>query len=49
VQTPSGTVELLRSPFDISDWQPADAPVPALGEHDRATLERVLRRGAGSQ
>ena len=49
VQTPSGTVELLRSPFDISGWQPADEPVPALDEHDAATLERVLRRGAGPQ
>ena len=49
VRTPSGTVELLRSPFDISGWQPADAPVPALDEHDAGTLARVLRRAAEGQ
>lgn len=45
VRTPSGTVELLRSPFDISGWQPADAPIPALGEHDAQTIDDLMRRG----
>lgn len=45
VDTPSGAVELLRSPFDISGWTPADGPVPALDEHDAATLRQVLQRG----
>ena len=44
VQTPSSTVELLKSPFDISGWTPADGPVPALGEHDAALL---ASHGAG--
>jgi crotonobetainyl-CoA:carnitine CoA-transferase CaiB-like acyl-CoA transferase len=45
VRTPSGTVELLRPPFDISGWSPADGPVPALGEHDDQTVADLLRRG----
>lgn len=46
VMTPSGPVELLRAPFDISGWQPREAPVPALDEHDPATVQAVLDRGA---
>ena len=45
VAIPGGTVELLRSPFDISGWTPAEAPVPALDEHDAAAVQEVLRRG----
>lgn len=45
VETPSGPVEMLRSPFDISGWTPADGPVPALDEHDADTLQQVLQRG----
>ena len=45
VQTPSSTVELLKSPFDISGWTPAEGPIPALGEHDDDTVQQVLRRG----
>lgn len=48
VSTPSGPVELLRSPFDISGWTPAEGPVPALGEHDEA-LVAVLRDRATDQ
>ena len=47
VSTPSGTIELLASPFDISGWTPSPARVPALDEHDDATLDAVMRRGRG--
>jgi itaconate CoA-transferase len=46
VSTPSGPVEVLRSPFDISGWVPAEGPVPALGEHDPAVLESLRSRAA---
>ncbi len=47
VSTPSGTIELLASPFDISGCPPSTARVPALDEHDDATLDAVMRRGRG--
>jgi len=47
VMTPGGPVEMLRSPFDISGWEPPGAPVPALGEHDAAAVQAVIDRGAG--
>jgi itaconate CoA-transferase len=47
VSTPSGTVELLASPFDISGCPPSAARVPALDEHDDDTLDAVIRRGRG--
>jgi crotonobetainyl-CoA:carnitine CoA-transferase CaiB-like acyl-CoA transferase len=47
VSTPSGTVELLAAPFDISGWAPPPARVPALDEHDAATIDAVVRRGRG--
>ena len=46
VMTPGGPVEMLRSPFDISGWEPPGAPVPALGEHDPSAVQAVLDRGA---
>jgi itaconate CoA-transferase len=46
VATPSGPVELLRTPFDISGWEPFDGPVPALDEHDPDDVRMVLERGA---
>ena len=45
VSTPSGTVELLAMPFDISGWTAPPARVPALDEHDDATLDAIMRRG----
>ena len=45
VVTPSSTVELLRPPFDISGWDPANAPIPALDEHDDAVVSAILERG----
>jgi crotonobetainyl-CoA:carnitine CoA-transferase CaiB-like acyl-CoA transferase len=47
VSTPSGTVELLASPFDISGWTSPPSRVPALDEHDQATLDAVMERGRG--
>ena len=45
VSTPSGVVELLATPFDISDVPPSPARVPALGEHDPALVDQLLERG----
>ena len=45
VTTPSGTVELLAAPFDISGWAPPPSSIPALDEHDDATIDAVIRRG----
>ncbi len=44
VSTPSGVVELLASPFDLSDLPPSPARVPALGEHDPALVAELLKR-----
>ena len=46
VSTPSGYVEVLRSPFDISGWEPAEGPVPGLGEHDPALMGLLRARAA---
>lgn len=42
VGLPDGSIEMLRSPFDISDWAPGSQSVPALGEHDAATVRRII-------
>lgn len=49
VSTPSGTVELLASPFDISGMGPSVARVPELDEHDARTVEELRRRGERRQ
>jgi hypothetical protein len=36
---------MLAMPFDISDGSTPVARVPALDEHDEATLDAVRRRG----
>jgi crotonobetainyl-CoA:carnitine CoA-transferase CaiB-like acyl-CoA transferase len=44
--TPTGDVEVLRAPFDISD---ADVPVgrvPALDEHDETVVRTIIERGS---
>ena len=41
VELPNGRIEMLKSPFDISEWTPGAQSVPALGEHDSATLRRI--------
>jgi crotonobetainyl-CoA:carnitine CoA-transferase CaiB-like acyl-CoA transferase len=42
VDLPTGQAELLKSPFAISDWDPGVQSVPALGEHDAATVRRII-------
>jgi itaconate CoA-transferase len=46
VDTETGPLEMLASPFDISGWQVGPQRVPALDEHDAATIQRILDRGA---
>ena len=41
VELPNGRIEMLKSPFDISEWTPGAQSVPALGEHDGATVRRI--------
>ena len=41
VELPNGRIEMLKSPFDISEWTPGRQSVPALGEHDAATVRRI--------
>jgi crotonobetainyl-CoA:carnitine CoA-transferase CaiB-like acyl-CoA transferase len=45
VDTETGPVEMLVSPFDISGWTPRGGRVPGLDEHDRETLPGVVERG----
>ncbi len=45
VSTPSGDVELLAAPLDISDAPTSTPRVPALDEHDPATVDAIVRRG----
>lgn len=43
VELPNGRIEMLKSPFDISEWIPGAQSVPALGEHDSATVQGIAR------
>ncbi|MEI6361537.1 MAG: CoA transferase [Actinomycetes bacterium] len=45
VSTPSGVIEMLDAPFDISGWPVPHGPVPALDEHDAAFVQSVIDRG----
>ena len=45
VSTPSGVIEMLASPFDLSDLPPSSPRVPALGEHDPDLVARIRERG----
>lgn len=42
VMTEHGPVELLDPPFDISGMPTPLGAVPALGEHDEATIQRII-------
>ena len=42
VKLPNGPIEMLKSPFDISEWTPGAQSVPALGEHDAAIVRRIV-------
>ncbi|MFY9231235.1 MAG: CaiB/BaiF CoA-transferase family protein [Candidatus Nanopelagicales bacterium] len=45
VSTPSGDIEMLGSPFDISDMPASRARIPALDEHDDEIIATVVDRG----
>ena len=45
VSTPSGVIEMLASPFDLSDLPPSTPRVPALDEHDPELVARIRERG----
>ena len=45
VSTPSGEIEMLDAPFDISGWPLPHEPVPALDEHDADVVQAVIDRG----
>jgi itaconate CoA-transferase len=38
VGSPSGALDMLKPPFNLSDFEPRLDAVPALGEHSRAIL-----------
>lgn len=44
VMTPSGPVELLAAPFDISETDVPPGAVPALGEHDADLIRGIIER-----
>ena len=43
--TEHGSVELLDPPFDISGLEPPTGSIPAIGEHDEATIRQIIDRG----
>ncbi len=45
VDIPGGTAEVLRSPFNISNWDNHTTGVPALNEHSVETIAAVIARG----
>lgn len=45
VDSPSGALQMLAAPFDISDWVPQPGRIPALDEHDPALIQQVRERG----
>lgn len=47
-ETPTGPVEVLLAPFDISGWHVPAGRVPGTGEHDPALIAEALRRGGAA-
>ena len=47
VTTPTGSTEVYKPPFNISDADAPDATVPALGEHDPELISELEARAAG--
>ena len=41
VGSPAGELDLLKPPFNLSEFEPRLDPVPALGEHTRAILAEL--------
>jgi itaconate CoA-transferase len=44
-QTPTGPVQVLATPFDISGWSPPSGSVPGLDEHEQEVVDRIRARG----
>jgi hypothetical protein len=49
VSTPTGSAEVYKPPFNLSDAGDPDATVPALGEHAPDLIAELEARAAGRQ
>ena len=49
VTTPTGSTEVYRPPFNLSDADDPDTTVPVLGEHDADLIAELEARAAGRQ
>ena len=49
VSTPTGSAEIYKPPFNVSDAGAPDATVPALGEHDPDLVAELEARAANRQ
>ena len=49
VSTPTGSAEVYKPPFNVSDAGDPDATVPALGEHDPGLVAELEARAADRQ
>ena len=49
VSTPTGSAEVYKPPFNLSDAGDPDATVPSLGEHDPGLVAELEARGASRQ
>ena len=49
VTTPTGSTEVYKPPFNLSDAGDPDATVPALGDHAPDLLAELEARAAGRQ
>ena len=45
VNTPTGNVEVYRSPFNMNGLGEPSASVPALGQHEAALVDKLISRG----
>ena len=49
VSTPTGSAEVYKPPFNLSDTGDPDATIPSLGEHDPGLVAELEARGASRQ
>jgi formyl-CoA transferase len=45
IDIPGGSAEVLKSPFNISNWDNETIGVPALNQHDVEIIDAVIQRG----
>ncbi len=45
IDIPGGSAEVLKSPFNISNWDNETLGVPALNQHDAEIIDAVIQRG----